>query len=314
MTSLNPLRLRAAVGALVALVLSACAVTGMPPDLAAQVKAIGPVIDPPKTAALYAPWHAKEPYAGVRVTRDHKYGPDARHALDLFVPEAGAAPRPVLMFVHGGAFVAGNKRAPGSPFYDNIMLAAARHGIVGVNVTYRLAPQHRWPAGATDVGAAVRWVRENIAAHGGDPARITLMGHSAGAVHVASYVAFPEHHHAGNPGLAGAVLVSGLFDFQKMKPGNPELAYFGDKAGSAEVSSLPGLLRARIPLMVAFAELDPDFFVAQSKLLNDALCGQGRCPRFVALAGHSHMSEVYALNTADESLAAALVEFVRSGR
>ena len=75
-------------------------------------------------------------------------------------PEAPAAgPRPVLMFVHGGAFVGGGRRGPGgSPFYDNIMLFAARNGIVGVNTTYRLAPQNRWPAGAQDVGSAVRWV------------------------------------------------------------------------------------------------------------------------------------------------------------
>ena len=66
----------------------------------------------------------------------------------MFVPEQpSAAPRPVLIYVHGGAFTAGNKRAPGSPFYDNIALFAARSGFVGVNITYRLAPQHQWPAG-----------------------------------------------------------------------------------------------------------------------------------------------------------------------
>src|SRR5687768_8502438 len=103
-----------------ALALAACASTGMPPDLQEKVKAIGPVIDPPKTAAIYAPLQAKEPYAGVRVTRDLKYGPDARHALDVFMPDK-ADKAPVLIFMHGGGFVGGNKRGPGgSPFYDNI--------------------------------------------------------------------------------------------------------------------------------------------------------------------------------------------------
>jgi triacylglycerol lipase len=292
--------------------MSAC--SQMPPDIAAQVQAIGPVIDPPKTAAIYVPLQAKEPYAGVQVERDLKYGPDGRHALDVFVPEGGTGPRPVLVFVHGGAFVAGNKRVPGSPFYDNVLLAAARQGIVGVNMTYRLAPQHRWPTGAEDVGAAIRWVRANIAARGGDPNRIYLMGHSAGAVHVASYVAFAAHHAAPGSGLAGAILVSGLYDLEKTKPGKPELAYYGDKAGTAEVSSLAGLVRSPLPLLVAHAELDPPQFVEQAALLNSALCAAGRCPRVVRLAGHSHMSEVYAINTADASLSSPLLDFVRGGR
>jgi triacylglycerol lipase len=284
----------------------------MPPEIAAQVKTMGPVINPPKTAAIYAPLQLQEPYAGVRVVRDLKYGPDPRHALDVFVPDRAISNAPVLVFVHGGGFVAGNKRAPGSPFYDNIMLAAARAGMVGVNVTYRLAPQHKWPSGAADLGAAVKWIQDNIRAHGGDPARVTLMGHSAGAVHVASYVAFAEHHKAGGIGIARAILVSGLFDFTKMKPpGKPEAAYFGEKAGTAEVSSLAGLLKARVPLMVAYAELDPPPFIEQAKLLNDALCAAGRCPRLVYLPGHSHMSEVYSINTGDASLGGPVLEFAR---
>jgi triacylglycerol lipase len=298
--------------AFLALLLCACA--QMPPDVAERVKAIGPVIDPPKTAAIYAPFQQKEPYAGVQVLRDLKYGPDARHALDVFIPDGGAGPRPVLMFVHGGAFVAGNKRAPGSPFYDNIMLAAAREGIIGVNMTYRLAPQHKWPAGASDVGLAVKWVREVIGRYGGDPRHVYLMGHSAGAVHVASYLAFPEHQRVGGTGVAGAILVSGLYAFEGVKPDSRELAYFGDKAGTAEVSSLPGLLATPTPLLVAYAALDPQNFIEQAQLLKELRCVRGKCPRFVQLKDHSHMSEVYAINTADRSLAGPIVEFVKTGR
>ena len=119
----------------------------MPPDIAAKIKEIGRGIDPPKTAAIYAPLQQKEPYAGVKVVRDLKYGPDARNALDVFMPESAAGPLPVFIFVHGGGFVAGNKRGPGnSPFYDNFMLWAAKNGMVGVNATYRLAPANPWPA------------------------------------------------------------------------------------------------------------------------------------------------------------------------
>lgn len=287
---------------------------GMPGAIERKLAELGAVINPPETAKLYGPLQPKEPYAGVKVTRDIKYGTDERHLLDVFVPEAPAtSPRGVLMFVHGGAFTLGNRRSPpGGPFYDNIMLFAARNGLVGVNATYRLAPQHQWPAAAEDLGAAIRWVSETIAAHGGDSARVFLMGHSAGAVHVASYVAHRQFYGPKGIALAGAILLSGLYDLTAMPPGPPEKAYFGeDPSKYAERSSLAGLAAAQIPLLVAYAELDPPVFHQQAKQLNEALCKAGRCPRFLPLAKHSHMSEVYAINTADTALSGPILAFVK---
>ena len=131
----------------------------MPEEIAWKLQEIGRVIDPPKTAALYAPLQQKEPYQGVKTERDVKYGPADRNLLDVFMPETNSSPRPVLIFVHGGGFVAGNKRDAGSPFYDNVMLWAVKNGFVGVNTTYRLAPQSPWPAGAEDFAAAVNGFR-----------------------------------------------------------------------------------------------------------------------------------------------------------
>src|SRR5262245_17899204 len=116
---------------------------GMPADIASKLAELGPVINPPETAKLYASLHEKEPYQGVKVTRDIKFGPDEqRQALDVFVADSvTAVPRPVLMFVHGGGFLRGGRRTPGTPFYDNVMLVAARNQMVGVHTHYRLAPQ-----------------------------------------------------------------------------------------------------------------------------------------------------------------------------
>ena len=115
---------------------------GMPSEIEWKLAELGAVINPPETAKLYAPLQEKEPYQGIKVTRDLKYGPDDRHALDVFVSEqAASAPRPVLMFVHGGAFTGGNKRGPdNSPFYDNIapVRRPQRHR----------RGQHHLPAGA----------------------------------------------------------------------------------------------------------------------------------------------------------------------
>ena len=117
----------------------------MPEDIAWKLLELGRVIDPPKTAELYAPLQEKEPYQGVTVERDVKYGPADRNLLDIFAPDTAASARPVLIFVHGGAFVGGDKRTtPTSPFYDNIMLWAVKNGFVGVNVT--IASRH-WRLG-----------------------------------------------------------------------------------------------------------------------------------------------------------------------
>jgi len=191
------------------------------------------------------------------------------------------------------------------------MLFAARNGMVGVNTTYRLAPQNPWPAGVEDVAGAVRWVGENIAAHGGDAKRVFLMGHSAGAVHVASYVSHAEFHGPKGVGLAGAILVSGIYDLTAREPEPNEKAYFGEDASKlAERSSLKGLVGTRLPLLVVAAGIDPPVFREEAKALNAALCKAERCPRFVELAKHSHMSETYAINTRDISFSSEILAFV----
>jgi triacylglycerol lipase len=304
-------------------VLAAMFITGawaqespMPEDIAWKLQELGQVIDPLNNGLLYEPLQQKEPYPGVRIERDLKYGPADRNLLDIFMPESASSARPVLIFVHGGGFVAGNKRTGSSPFYDNIMLWALKNGFIGVNITYRLAPESPWPAAAEDVAAAVRWVAENIASHGGEPGRIYLMGHSAGAVHVATYVSHPEFHGPRGSGLAGAIIVSGLYDMTGGPASDSTKAYYGtDTATYRERSSFDGLLKTKIPLMIAAAELDPTAFTAQLGLLNESLCKtEHGCVRSVLLPQHSHMSEVYSINTNDTRLTDQILEFVKTGK
>ena len=292
------------------------ALAQMPPDIVEKIAALGRVVDPENTGKIYAPLQEKEPYAGVKVMRDVKYGGDARNVVDIFVPETGAAGRPVLMFVHGGGMIRGNKRPPGSAFYDNIMLFAARHGMVGVNVEYRLAPQFPWPAGNEDLAAAVHLVADKATDFGADPNRIYLMGHSAGATHVASYLSHPEFHGPKGSGLAGAILSSGGYDFTKDEQSEGRIAYFGsDSALLAQRSAVAGLIKTRIPFMISSAELDPPPIAAQSALLKDALCkSEHGCVRSIVLPKHSHMSESYAINTADTQLSDQILEFIKTGK
>ncbi len=93
-------------------------------------------------------------------------------------------------------FTRGAKHSPGSPFFDNIGIWAAKHGLVGVTINYRLAPQFQWPAGIEDLTLLTAWLQLHVASYGGDPTKIYLWGHSAGAAHVGDYLA-----HAANTGV-----------------------------------------------------------------------------------------------------------------
>ncbi|MCA6117166.1 DUF1749 domain-containing protein [Bradyrhizobium sp. WSM 1738] len=310
---------RAALTVIAALIASAASAQPSPmsEDLVWKLLELGRVIDPPRTAALFEPLQQKEPYQGVKVERDIRYGPADRNLLDVFVPETAASTRPVLIYIHAGAFVGGNKRrTPTSPFYDNIMLWAVKNGFIGVNATYRLAPQAPWPAGAEDMASVVRWVTDNIGERGGDPARIYLMGHSAGAVHVATYVSHPEFHNVKGGGLAGAIMISGIYDLTAMALADGQRAYFGDDpARYAERSSLQGLATTDIPLMIAVAELDPEGFILQFDRARQASCKRASgCARALLLPQHSHMSEVYAINAVESRLADEILDFVKTGK
>ena len=287
----------------------------MPPDIAEKLVAIGRVIEAPKTNAIYAPLHGVEPIAGVKITRDNRYGPDARNLLDVFTPDKNEGPRPVLLFVHGGGFVRGDKHVAGSPFFDNVAVWAVRHGMIGVTMSYRLAPRDKWPSGPQDVAAAVAWLRAHIAAQGGDAARIYVMGSSAGANHVASYVAFPEFQPAGGAGISGAIFLSGspfdptVFDM------TPYTDYFGtDATAYAALSPTPGLLTTKVPLMLAWAGLDPPPIERQSIDLDAALRKAGRNPAKAVLKTHSHISLNNAIGTADTELSDQLLAFIKSAQ
>jgi acetyl esterase/lipase len=286
----------------------------MPPDFADKLKSVGRVIDAAGAAALYAPLQKTQPDARVQVMRDLGYGSADANRLDLFVrDDAPGPPKPVLVFVHGGAFVRGDKHALGSPFYDNVMLWAVDHGMIGVNLNFRMPPGSPWPAASEDLGLAVRWVQQHVASVGGDAKRVFLVGHSSGGALVASYVAHPRFHGPGGVGLAGAVFLSAnIFDTTTAEPGAPLKAYYGDDATRyAERSSLPGLLETPLRLMVGSAELDPLDFERQALQLQQALCKLNRCPTFVRFAGHSHMSEIYSIHTSDDTVGDAMLAFIR---
>lgn len=152
--------------------------------------------------------------AGSRKTaRDIAYGAGARQQLDIYTPVGAPAPDagwPVVFFIYGGSWMDGSRAD-----YDFVGRAVAALGFVTVIADYRLLPEVEYPGFLDDGTAAVGWVVDNIAAHGGNPQRIALMGHSAGAYN-AVMLALDPGHLAGS-GLLGnigcVVGLSGPYDF-----------------------------------------------------------------------------------------------------
>jgi arylformamidase len=282
----------------------------MTPDLRAKIAALGTALTPELMGATGKLMAAGQPapLAGVTITRDHYYGPDERHRLDIFSPVA-ASDAPVLVYVHGGGFVMGDKTSPGSPFYDNVGRFAACHGMVGVTITYRLAPAHKWPSGPDDLALVVDWLRAHIAAHGGNPERIFLMGQSAGAVHVAGYVAHRS------PRIAGAIMLSALFDLTKVNPSPLHAAYYGDDpALYAVASTAEGLIASTVPLLITVSEYDmPDFQLQAADFAARWAKARGTFPPLLWLHGHNHMTPGQILGSRDDDFGQRLLDFVASG-
>jgi triacylglycerol lipase len=211
----------------------------------------------------------------------------------------------MVVFIHGGGFSRGAKSTPGSPFYDNIGNWAAAQGLVGVTLNYRLAPQFQYPAGAEDVARAVQWLRAEAKRFGADPARIYLWGHSAGGAHVADYLVRTPR-----PPVAGAILTSGIFDLGDSVSIWKD--YYGeDVAKYPERSSLSRLALVDLPLLVSWAELDPPNFATDSVRLVELRKAAGKPLTSVLLPNHSHLSETYAVGTADQSLTGPVLQFIK---
>jgi len=153
---------------------------------------------------------ANAPAEFSRVERriDLAYGNDQRQKLDVYSPR-NAVNRPVVIFWYGGSWVTGSKAN-----YRFVGTALAGEGFVAVLPDYRLFPQVTFPLFDEDGARAVAWVQQHAREFGGDPSRIVLMGHSAGA-HTAAFLAFNhaflERFGADSRGIVGLVGLSGPY-------------------------------------------------------------------------------------------------------
>ncbi|MEO6013272.1 MAG: alpha/beta hydrolase, partial [Devosia sp.] len=111
-----------------------------------------------------------------RVARGVPYGPHDRQTVDIYAPRAGSGPWPVIYFLYGGSWNQGERG-----YYEFAGRALAAAGYVVVIADYRLVPEVEFPVFLDDCALGFAWAIEHARDYGGDPDRMVLMGHSAGA-------------------------------------------------------------------------------------------------------------------------------------
>lgn len=273
----------------------------------AAIAAMGTDLGPDVLSRCRALFDAEQSNLAAQVpvtAADVAYGLHERHRLDLYQPK-GEGLAPILVFVHGGGFLKGDKGGDDAWPNANVGRMAAQAGFLGVVVNYRLAPDHVWPAGSEDVAAVVDWLKAHAAEHGGDADRIVLMGTSAGAVHVAGYLKL-----AGSNDIGAAILLSGLYGYTPLD--DRDTLYYGDPALYADRMPLEAVANTQLPLFLACAEFDPPRFQAEFLgLMQDRLSRHGIMPRAFIHSGHNHYSMAMHLGTADRRLADEICAFVR---
>ncbi|MCR6643309.1 MAG: alpha/beta hydrolase [Terricaulis sp.] len=219
------------------------------------------------------------------------YGEGARRTLDVYAPAAGAEGAPVLVFIYGGGWRSGVKED-----YSFVGDAFAAHGFVTVIPDYRLAPETQFPGFVEDAAEAIAWVEANIAAYGGDPRRIVLAGHSAGAYN--AMMAALDVRYAAAAGfdpsaLRGVIGLAGPYGFYF---NNPVIgAAFGDAPDPANMHAISFARADAPPLLLLTGDADRRVPVRASEEMARAAQEAGGQAELIIYPGLDHPGILQAL-------------------
>jgi acetyl esterase/lipase len=238
--------------------------------------------------------NALVPSCGYTRTTNLAYGDQPRQRLDVYRPHDAAAGAPVVIFFYGGYWQYGEKND-----YRFIADALTSRGFVTVLPDYRLYPAVKFPAFVEDGASALRWTHDNIDRFGGDPHRVYLMGHSAGA-HIATLLTLDPHYlkEAGlNPDAIRATIgLAGPYDFM---PGEMSRGVFGmtasDTATDPRIEPIHFADNRGTPLLLLHGARDETVEAGNSSRLADRIQQSGGDARAILYLKLSHKTIVLAL-------------------
>lgn len=240
------------------------------------------------------------PESGFRTTRDIAIGTNARSKLDVYTPtiapntaqNTAAAPKPVVVFFYGGAWETGDKAS-----YLFVAEALTSRGFVVVVPDYRIYPEVIFPAYMDDAAQAVKWTFDNINQYGGDPARVFVMGHSAGA-QLAALVAYDAKYldRAGidRSRIKGVVSLAGPLDFLPLTEAKLEFIFpLPVRAASQPINFITG---KEPPSLLLHGESDTRVGIHNSRNLAARINERGGSVETTYYPGMGHVGILLALS------------------
>ncbi len=217
--------------------------------------------------------NALEPASRVQATRDIAYAPGARHALDVYAPRLRRPPAPVVVFFYGGSWDSGRRQD-----YRFVGEALASRGYLAIIPDYRLYPDVDWRGFLEDSALAVRWAKDHAAAYGGDPRRLVLVGHSAGAYNAAMLALdgrwLAKVGMSPNRDLRGMAGLAGPYDFLPLQSDKLK-TIFGPPAGRADTQPINHIEAGAPPLWLGTDQRDKYVDPRNSQRLAAAATAKG---------------------------------------
>ncbi len=244
-----------------------------------------------------------------QVAHSLPYGSHPRQSLDIWAPRrTGEQPLPVVIFFYGGGWSAG-----AAADYGFAGAAYAGSGFIAVVPDYRLVPSVRFPTFVEDGALAVKWVRDNIGRFGGDPDRVTIAGHSAGA-YIGAILTLDQRYlrKAGvDPNIVrAAALLSGPYDFYPFTEARGRDA-FGAWPNPAETQPISFARADAPPLLLVHGTADRVVMPYNSSRLAERLRQLGAPVTLRMYSGVNHIDTVTSLAGAFRGRTPALAESSR---
>jgi len=257
------------------------------------------------------------PATGIRVTTDVDYLSTAEYAgrkdrLDVYAP-AGAAGAPVVVSIHGGALREGDKSK--ETFVGELL---ARAGFVAMIINYRLSPGVMHPAHVEDAAHAVAWARTHAATYGGDPQKLFVIGHSAGAyltALLATDARYLARYQMTPKDLKGVVPVSAFFyvDRKGVAPDRPKDVWGTDPAAWPAASPAAYPRPDAPPMLLLYADGDAEWRRQQQADFQADMKKAGASKvETRMITGRDHSSIWGRMTHANDETAAAIIAFIRA--
>lgn len=230
---------------------------------------------------------------GAAVQTEIAYGDHPRQKLDVYAPEKRGSGAPVVVVIYGGSWNSGNKSD-----YAFLGKALSSRGFVAVIADYRLVPEIRFPAFLDDTASAIAWARSHAVPFGGDPEKLYLLGHSAGAYNAVMVALDGRYLRAAGADpsqLRGVIGLAGPYDFLPLAVDSTKEA-FGKTPDLNTTQPINFVSRSAPPMLLATGDGDTTVYPRNTVSLAEKLKAAGASVAVRRYASIGHIGILLALS------------------